>query len=228
MTITNYVITHRDWPIVEDRLYKALCVGGFRKEGWLCAADGENIEQYNDRINETTGLYWIWKNADSEYVGLSHYRRYFRDNELGCRLNVERTVNILAEKDIIMPAIKLGWPVLMNIAMASGDTLAETGYKLFRDAIAKKQPDYVEAFYRVMSGNFMYYCGMFMTSREIVNSYCEWLFSFLLDVVDKIDVSQLGFYEKRVCGYFCEAFWTVWLMEHTDLNIHVMDLEVMR
>lgn len=227
---TNYVITHRDWPIIQDDLYRALCVGGFRKPGWLCAADGDNIEQYNDRINETTGLYWIWKNTDCEYVGLSHYRRYFKEKEESIRLSRERIENILVKhkRDIIMPAVRLGWSVHRNIGMASGDVLTDTVRNLFREAIAEKQPDYLEAFDRVMDGKFMYYCGMFVTRREIVNAYCEWLFSFLLDVVDRVDVSALGFYEKRVCGYFCEAFWTVWLMEHTDLKIHVMDLEVIR
>lgn len=228
MNCIDYVITHRDWPIVQDDMYRALCVGGFRKPGWLCAADGENIEEYNDRINETTGLYWIWKNTDSEYVGLSHYRRYFRDKEMGIRLDKERAERILKENDIIMPAILLGWSIHTNIQMSSGDTLGDTGRELFRKAIAEKQPDYVEAFDRVMDGKFMYYCGMFVTRREIMNKYCEWLFSFLLDVVDRIDVSMADFYGKRVCGYFCEALWTVWLMEHTDLKIHVMDLEVIR
>ena len=70
--MADYVITHRDAPIIQDDFYKALCVGGFRKEGWLSAADGNNIEQYNDRINETTGLHWIWKNTKEKQVGLSH------------------------------------------------------------------------------------------------------------------------------------------------------------
>lgn len=222
--MADYVITHLDYPINQDDLYKALCVGGFRKEGWLSAADGNNIEQYNDRINETTGLYWIWKNTKEKLVGMSHYRRFFNDGE---RLDKERAEQILKNNDIILAPIQLGWSILDNIRMASGNALTNQAHELFRKEIAEKQPEYVEAFDRVMAGNFMYYCGMFVTSRKILNAYCKWLFSFLMDVVDGVDVSWCGFYEKRVCGYFCEAMWTVWL-KNQDLTVYEMPLEVIR
>ena len=77
------------------------------------------------------------------------------------------------------------------------------------------------------SGRGAYYCGMFVTSRKVLNAYCKWLFSFLLDVVDKVETGPLGYYEKRVCGYFCEAFWTVWL-QNQSLDVYEMPLEVVR
>ena len=222
--MADYVITHRDYPINQDDFYKALCVSGFDKDGWLSAAVGNNIEQYNDRINETTGLYWIWKNTKEKQVGMSHYRRFFND---GGRLDKAKADEILKDNDIILAPIQLGWSIYQNIEMASGTALANQAHETFREAIAEKQPEYVDAFDRVMAGNFMYYCGMFVTSRNILNAYCKWLFSFLLDVVDGVDVSWCGFYEKRVCGYFCEAMWTVWL-QNQDLKVYEMPLEVIR
>ena len=220
----DYVIAHRDFPINQDDFYKALCVGGFRKEGWLSAADGANIEQYNEQLNETTGLYWIWKNTKDKTVGLSHYRRYFNDGE---RLNKEKAEQILKTNDIILAPIQLGWSIARNIQMASGEMLGRSVGAMFREAIEEKQPNYVEAFDKVMDGDFMYYCGMFVTSRKVLNAYCKWLFSFLMDVVDKVETGPLGYYEKRVCGYFCEAFWTVWL-QNQSLDVYEMPLEVVR
>jgi len=218
--ITDYVITHRDWPIVQDDLYRALCVGGFRKDGWLCAADGENIEQYNDRLNELTGLYWIWKNTDIEYVGLSHYRRYF-DN--GGRLD-EAAIRWLLQDvkyDIILSRIRLPWSVHHNICMTCGGETARAAYDAFLETIRERQPEYAEAFEDVMCGSEMYRCNMFVTRREIMDRFCGWLFSFLTEAADKVDVSGLGFYGKRVCGYVGEAMWTVWLKRHR-LNVYDM------
>ena len=206
----DYVITHRDFPINQDDFYKALCVGGFRKEGWLSAADGANIEQYNEQLNETTGLYWIWKNTKDKMVGLSHYRRYFNDGE---RLNKDKAEQILKTNDIILAPIQLGWSIARNIQMASGETLGRSVGAMFREAIAEKQPNYVEAFDRVMDGNFMYYCGMFVTNRKVLNAYCKWLFSFLLDAADRIDVSECSTRQQRIAGYFAEVMPTVWLRE---------------
>ena len=217
---TNYVITHKPYPVVQDDMYKKMCVGGYCDD--ICASEreGENIAEYNDRLNELTGLYWIWKNTESEYVGLSHYRRFFQD----CgRLNADRIEEIMKDHDIILSSIELPWTIFHNIGMASGFDLAAAGYEAFMDSIRKHQPEYVDAFEDVMNGKRMYRCNMFVTSREIMDRFCSWLFSFLTEATDKVDVRNLGFYERRVCGYFGETMWTVW-MEKQGLRVFNMPI----
>ena len=224
---TNYVITHRDFPITQDDLYKPLCVGGFRKDGWLCASDGNNIEQYNDRINEATGMYWIWKNTDSEYVGMSHYRRYF--NNCGHRLDRIGIEDILTVDgyDIILAPIRLGWSVRENLRQAVDDDLCDQGITVFLRGIQEKHPEYVDAFNKVMNNDRMYICNMFVTRREIFNKYCEWLFSFLTEAADLIDVEYEYGFRRRTAGYLAETMMTVW-MEKQDLRVYEMPLEVVR
>ena len=151
----NWVVTHKASGIALTEGYRKLCVGGHMDDISASEQEGKNIAEYNDRLNELTGLYWIWKNTKDRVVGLNHYRRYF--NNCGHRLDQTGVKDILNEHDIIMAPIRLGWSILRNIEMASGETLSRSVFQRLREAIAEKQPNYVEAFDTVMDGDFMYY-----------------------------------------------------------------------
>ena len=38
---------------------------------------GDNISEKRESFNESTVMYWAWKNVEADYYGLFHYRRYF-------------------------------------------------------------------------------------------------------------------------------------------------------
>lgn len=229
----QYVIMHKECEIEQDDLYRGLCVGGLRKEGMLCELDGDNIAEYNDRINECTGLYWMWANTDSEYVGLCHYRRNFCNNRVpgdGSRLDRERIQEILCDwkYDIILSnPLRFGWRVYDNLCGASSNDLARKAYGIIHEELEKKHPDYVDVFNSVMNGHYMYLCNMFVTSRKIMNEYCEWLFSFIVDAADRLDVSECTAHEKRCIGMCAEIMLTVWISKQRYkvawLPIHVKE-----
>ena len=171
----------------------------------------------NEKINECTALYWIWKNTSHDYVGLNHYRRYFYNNSMkntGNYLNKEVVSNLLDKYDLILPETHP-----MSVEMKEIDRLRttmdihafETGYTLIRKAIKSNQPDYLQVFDDVMNSHNIFVCNMFVTKHEVLNAYCEWLFSFLIEVAEEIDVSHYDDYSKRVVGFFAERMWTVWL-----------------
>lgn len=220
----DYVITHKPYPVEQDELYKKLCVGDYIDD--ICASEreGENISEYNDRLNELTGLFWIWKNDRHKYVGLSHYRRFFYN--CGRRLDRTGIEDILVNDgyDIILSDyLRLPWTVKQNIEMIVGpDLYMDVFGKIYR-AIEHYQPDYCQAFMDVLAGFDLYHKNMFVCRREIMEKFCEWLFSFILDATDQVDVTGLSEYEKRVCGYFGEIMWTVWIRKQ-DLKIYEMPI----
>lgn len=222
----DYVITHRPYPVEQDELYKKLCVGDYYDDISRSEQDGKNIAQYNDRLNELTGLYWMWQNDRHEYVGLSHYRRFF--GIFRRRIDADMIEHILVEKgnDIILSDyLRLPWTVKQNIRIAVGNDLYLDAFGKIYRAISHYQPKYEQAFMDVMDSDRMYHKNMFITSREIMNRYCEWLFSFLLDATDQVDVSGLSDNQKRVCGFFGEVMWTVWLRNNP---LKICELQIIR
>lgn len=208
----NYVIGHKPWTVDQSDMYKALAVGKERIGGWLYERDGENISRYNERINELTGLYWIWKNTDEPYVGLSHYRRFFR--MYGQRLSARQAMELLVYDgyDIILPETKtLDWSLRENMEMVTGQQLGDETYTAFLEAIWEHQPEYVDAYREVMDGKTLYQYSMFMTSRKVMEEYCKWLFSFILEAADRIHVDGLDYYPRRAAGYYGECMMTVWM-----------------
>ena len=80
------VATHKRSPMPNDDMYLPLHVGAagkFNEDGtpvdfgYTRDDVGDNISEKNANLGTQTGLYWIWKNLDTEYKGLVHYRRYF-------------------------------------------------------------------------------------------------------------------------------------------------------
>lgn len=227
----DYVVAHKAYPIQQDDLYKKLCVGYYRDDDAPSEYDGISIPEYNDRINECTGLYWIWKNATSKYVGLSHYRRFFYREaypEDISRLDRRRIKDILVDMDydaILSLKLSLNWSVYKNMCMTVGEDFCKRGHAVFRRMIGEKQPEYLEAFDNVFADNRMHACNMFVMRHDILSQYCEWLFSFLLDATDQLDVSDGDGLQKRTAGYFAEIMWTVWLAKQ---NLKIYELPIMQ
>lgn len=66
-----------------------------------------------------------------------------------------------------------------------------------------------------MNGYMLYPCNMFITSRKIMEEYCEWLFPILLEMVEKVEIKEKwDDYSKRILGFFAERLLTVWIVQH--------------
>lgn len=222
-----YVVTHRSYRVQCDDMYHPICVGeSYKNEKYLTETDGENISYLNEKINECTALYWIWKNTNTEYVGLNHYRRYFYNNNVrnnGNYLDKETAYKILTTYDIILAEPVLDYRrSMIDVMINSMDReLCMKALNIIRKAIGKRQPDYKEAFEHVMNGHLFYPCNMFVTHRKVLNLYCEWLFSFLIEAAEEINVEGYNDYDKRAMGFMAERLLTTWLLKQ---NIKIKEM----
>lgn len=183
--------------------YKAIQVGaalhpemdlGFMKDNV-----GDNISEKNMLYNELCAIYWAWKNMkDVEYVGLNHYRRYF-DIDLSDD-NIDkymRGCDIVIGKRIK----KFDFQLHKNSMMYA---TSQEDFYIFMDTMLKMRPQYkdriIDYFY---NDNEWTPCTMFITRKEILDDFCEFLFPVLEELEKRIPRHPYS-RQNRFIAYFGE------------------------
>lgn len=220
-----YIITHKKFDQPNIPGYKSLLVGAYRGHifGDLYDDVGNNISDKNQFYCELTGLYWLWKNVDDEYVGIVHYRRYFSKSLSKRKILLEQDIKKkLNVYDIIVPN-------KVSIFRTVAEQLGES-YKndpallpLIREAVGKNYPEDIAAYDKVMTGTEVYFCNMMICSKDLFDQYCEWLFTILSYIEERVDMSEYDDYQKRLYGFISERLMTVWIEK---MNLKVCEIGV--
>ena len=109
--------------------------------------------------------------------------------------------------------------VRMQLCADIGEECCDYVMEVLREVMLKKQPEYVSALDYVMTNMGFYRCNMFIMHRVQFARYCEWLFSFLPDVIAASGIMEQDTkLPARSIGFFAERMLTVWLMKQ-DLRI---------
>jgi len=110
--ISVIIAAHKKYKMPEDGMYIPMQVGSQGKPDICYIRDntGDNISDKNKNFCELTGMYWLWKNDNSNVKGLVHYRRYFLEKK--CKDKWEAIASkdyiegILKDYDIILPKMR--------------------------------------------------------------------------------------------------------------------------
>lgn len=215
------IATHKKYKMPKDEMYFPLHVGAEGKIdsngnelnfGYIKDNTGDNISYLNLSFCELTGLYWAWKNLDADYIGLSHYRRYFSMR------NKKGFENILIYKELkpYLGKIRVFVPFKRRYFI-------ETLYSHYkhthyirhldetREIIKKKFPDYIESFDCVLKHTYGYMFNMMIMEYELIDDYCSWLFDILFELNKRINMPELSAYQGRFYGRISEIIFNVWL-----------------
>ena len=167
---------------------------------------GDNISKENKKYCELTALYWLWKNAKADFIGLCHYRRHFCLSEQD-RLNLLRS-----DIDVLLTVPVMNHPSVIEIY--ERDHIPED-WRIMKKAITILHPDYLFDLIKVERGNFYFGYNMFIARRDILRSYCSWLFS-ILDFCNKYCQQKEDDYQNRFLGFLGERLLTVYMLHHYD------------
>lgn len=170
-----------------------------RIEGAVYDCMGENISAKNKQYCELTGLYWLWKNAKEDYIGLEHYRRHF--------LLPENWVSIMKnnEIDVILPVPLYVAP---NLADNFRERHAAKEWDCMMEYLKESQAEHYHAAKEFFKQNLFSPCNMLIAKRQVLHELCEWLFP-ILEAVVKICGEEENSYDNRYPGFLSE-----WLMTY--------------
>lgn len=169
------------------------------EKGIFTDCEGDNISIKNRQYCELTGLYWIWKHASNDIIGLSHYRRHFILPDNWIRLMMDYDI------DVILPVPAYIAP---NI---------EKNYKERHDAsdweyLMEYLESYIPADYkvakRIFGENLYLTCNMIIARRNVLEHLCEWLFP-IIDAVTLHGGVKSDAYNNRYAGFISERLYTL-------------------
>lgn len=215
MNIKIIVAAHKPYQMPSDEMYLPLHVGRVGKTdiGFQGDDTGDNISEKNPNFCELTGLYWAWKNLDADYIGLAHYRRHFsvkkENNKFKSILTKPQLEQLLKDKDAVLPKPRNYY--IETIYSHYAHTFDASHLDKTKEIIAKKYPEYIPAFEKVMNSKKAHMFNMFIMRKELADKYCEWLFDILFELEKEIDTEGMTAFEARLFGRVSEMLLDVWL-----------------
>lgn len=219
MKIEMYVVSHKNFEKPMVGCYKSLLVGANNNKAKLDLFDntGENISKKNKNYCELTGLYWMWKNSNADVLGLCHYRRYFTKAVFSDKekyfLNEGDIKQLMSKYDVIVPQkryYKERVIQAINIAPNMDDV------KEMENALRTLAPEYLDRYQEYLNGNECYLYNMCIMKKEILDSYCEWLFKILEYIENDYFVDNDDPYRSRLFGFLSERLIYVWITKNID------------
>jgi hypothetical protein len=205
-SIYDKKINH-DFPLREYE--QEIQVGSALTDRRICALTddcGENISHKNRQYCELTALYWVWKNCNNDYIGISHYRRRFDIESETMRYIQEANADIV----VTVPVINTE-----GIGPQYGRTHSIEDWDLLRDEVHNVSPEYDESFEFVERQIYFHAYNMFVMRKDILRCFCEWMFPILFACEKKIGIKE-NTYQNRYPGFLSERLLNVFLYKHKD------------
>lgn len=166
----------------------------------------DSISNKNHQYCELTGLYWIWKNATEEIVGLEHYRRRFL-------LPADWKERMLSNDiDVILPTPLYVCP---NLKENYQERHVKEDFDVLENVMKAQHPDEYEDFIKYFEDGLYSPCNMFVMRREVLTKYCEWLFPILFEAEEHIGIHQDA-YQNRYPGFMAERLMSFYFDKHKD------------
>ncbi len=236
------VAAHKEVQLFDSDILQPIQVGSAwavkRFPGVLQDDAGENISTLNSSYCELTAQYWAWKNLESEYVGLCHYRRYFDFSE--CEHEENGWGEVMAQRVDSASQVEYGLDDETIRNVVSNYDVITTRFQDIRDfpdeaetpsdqwhyaaslhdedfincmaIVEDMHPEYEQDIETFVRGNHACFCNMFIMRKPIFDEYCTWLFPILERFCAITDMSLYSKEALRTPGHLSERLLNIFLI----------------
>lgn len=223
--ITIAVAMHKPYRIPNDPMYLPMHVGAALHPDVLESMQGDNtgdnISELNPYFCELTALYWLWKNNDSDYKGLVHYRRYFATTNFFRRHSRDRFKRIITEpemkavlqrRSVVLPRKRHYY--IETIYSHYAHTMYAEQLDATREVLTQMSPKSVAHWDQLMKQRSAHLYNMMVMDKQHFNDYCSWVFPILFELTKRIDPTAYSPFHARYPGRISERLLNVWVVEH--------------
>ncbi len=239
-SITIAIATHKPYRMPDDSMYLPVHAGAILHPNILKDMqgddEGDNISVKNAYYSELTVLWWLWKNCNSDYKSIVHYRRNFATKDAE-RKKSKDPFNRIAKRDDIERAIMssrsgIVLPVIRNYHIETvGNHHRHVAYGIqldtLREVLYEMEPSYVDEFNQHFAGTKTHLYNMFIMPTPFFDAYCEWLFPLLFETERRHNPSKYSPYDARYLGRLSEYLLDVWLnangLDYAELPVVEME-----
>lgn len=195
------VAQHKPAKVYSNDIYTPIHVGKAISSldlGILGDDTGDNISHLNPYYCELTAQYWAWKNLhDVDYIGLCHYRRYFKTE-----ITEENIDEIMSDCDIVLTR---RITLRTNILHWYSSCLIPEDIALFHLYMNKLYNNDLAVYHNYyLKRNWINPANMFICAKDLFNDFCAWQFGILNDLFTIIPKSPYS-RERRLMGYLGES-----------------------
>ncbi len=174
---------------------------------------GDNISERNRMYCEMSAVYWVWKNAKHDWVGIEHYRRHL----------LVKPDMLNDDVDVILPLPYICYP---NEAAQFRRFISEDVLNALLKALKDLHPDQYEEYHSILYGQYQYTYNMQCARWDVFDNYCKWFFEiteYMETMADKVPEIKT----TRALSYVAEVLTNIYYMSHQkDLKIYHIEKEI--
>lgn len=143
-----------------------------RDLGFCFDDQGDNISQQNPWLGDLTGLYWVWKNTQDQWVGTNQYRRSYDNSDVDSQQPSEQTL-------WINNWVHFPFSIAQQYRQCHGDI----GLHVLWEAANQRRISLTTSMIQDMDNiNMISPCNMFFAHRSVFDRVCSVLFDIVFDL----------------------------------------------